>query len=131
MRWWQLILVVVCERGYAAEPTDLDFVVANSLPRAASLALLSERERFATYVLSAHLNPYYLQGDFNGDGSTDTAILLKERATGKSGIVIVEAAGRITVLGAGRALGNGGDDFRWMDAWQVYPRGEVQRGADG
>ena len=131
MRWLPLAILVICHTGYGAEPVDLDFVIASSLPRAVPVALLAERERLAPYLLSAHLNPYYLQGDFDGDGSTDTAILLKERASGKAGILIVGGVGSITVLGAGNALGNGGDDFRWMDAWYVYPRGEVQRGAAG
>jgi hypothetical protein len=27
-------------------------------------------------------------------------------------------------------LGNAGDDFSWMDAWYVFQRGPVRRGAD-
>jgi len=47
-------------------------------------------------------------------------------------VAIIHArANSVSVLGAGRALGNGGDDFRWMDAWHVHPRGKVNRGADG
>ena len=26
------------------------------------------------------------------------------------------------VVGAGRAIGNGGDDFSWMDAWSIETR---------
>ena len=37
----------------------------------------------------------------------------------------------VSILGAGRAIGNDGDDFRWMDAWHVHLRGTVSRGADG
>ena len=29
----------------------------------------------------------------------------------------------------GRDLGNGGDDFGWMDAWHVYEKGKVEQGA--
>ena len=50
---------------------------------------------------------------------------------GKRGILIVHiGADEYVVIGAGNRIGNGGDDFRWMDAWQVYPRGEVGQGAD-
>jgi hypothetical protein len=28
------------------------------------------------------------------------------------------------VVGAGHPLGNGGDDFEWMDAWRVASEGE-------
>ena len=75
------------------------------------------------YDLSLRMNPSYLEGDFNGDGKMDTAVLVKERTTGKLGIAIVHGTtGKVAVLGAGVAIGNGGDDFEWMDSWQVYSK---------
>ena len=53
----------------------------------------------------------------------DVAVLVKERSTGKPGIVIVHGTtGKVTILGAGIGIGNGGDDFEWMDSWQVYSK---------
>jgi hypothetical protein len=53
----------------------------------------------------------------------DTAVLVKERSSGKFGIAIVHGAtGKVTILGAGIEIGNGGDNFEWMDFWQVYPK---------
>jgi hypothetical protein len=53
----------------------------------------------------------------------DTAVLVKERSTGKLGIAIVQGpTGKVTILGAGIGIGNGGDDFEWMDSWQVYSK---------
>jgi hypothetical protein len=53
----------------------------------------------------------------------DVAVLVKERSTGKLGIAIVHSpTGKVTILGAGIDIGNGGDDFEWMDSWQVTPR---------
>jgi hypothetical protein len=73
------------------------------------------------YDLSFRINPSYLAGDFNGDGKMDVAVLVKERSTGKLGIAIVHGTtGKVTILGAGIGIGNGGDDFEWMDSWQVY-----------
>jgi hypothetical protein len=75
------------------------------------------------YDLSFHVNPSYLEGDFNGDGKMDAAVLVKERSTGKLGIAIVHGTtGKVTILGAGIGIGNGGDDFEWMDSWQVYSK---------
>ena len=75
------------------------------------------------YDLSFRVNPSYLEGDFNGDGKMDTAVLVKERSTGKLGIAIVHSpTGKVTILGAGIGIGNGGDDFEWMDSWQVYSK---------
>ena len=76
-----------------------------------------------TYDLSFRMNPYYLKGDFNGDGKMDTAVLVKEHSTGKLGIAIVHGTtGKVTILGAGIGIGNGGDDFEWMDSWKDYSK---------
>lgn len=76
-----------------------------------------------TYDLSLRINPSYLKGDFNGDGKMDIAVLVKEHSSGKLGIAIVHGTtGKVTVLGAGIAIGNGGDDFEWMDSWKVYSK---------
>ena len=84
------------------------------------------------YDLSFQMNPFYLSGDFNGDGKIDVAVLVKQRSTGKLGIAIVHGkSDKITMLGAGTAIGNGGDDFDWMDSWQVYSKDRVARGAGG
>jgi hypothetical protein len=75
------------------------------------------------YDLSFRMNPSYLEGDFNGDRKMDVAVLMKERATGKFGIAIVHGmTEKVAILGAGIRLGNGGDDFEWMDSWQVYSK---------
>jgi len=82
------------------------------------------------YDLSANINPAYLEGDFNGDGKIDVAALIKQRSSGKIGIAIVSGGtGRVTVLGAGVAVGNGGDDFEWMDTWEVYSKERARHAA--
>ena len=82
------------------------------------------------YDLSFRINPSYLEGDFNGDGKMDVAVLVKERATEKLGIAIVHGTtGKVTILGAGIGIGNGGDDFEWMDSWQVYSKARAASAA--
>jgi hypothetical protein len=83
------------------------------------------------YEVSFHLNPFYLPGDFNGDGKTDIAVLVKQRSTGKLGIAIINGAtDKVTVVGAGNAIGNGGDDFGWMDSWRLYSKGRAAQEAE-
>jgi len=75
------------------------------------------------YDVSFRISPFYLEGDFNGDSKMDMAVLVTERSTGKLGIAIVHGTnGKITILGAGIGIGNGGDDFEWMDSWQVHAK---------
>jgi hypothetical protein len=78
------------------------------------------------YDVSFHLNPFYRRGDFSGDRKTDVAVLVKQRSTGKLGIAIINGVtDRVTVLGAGTAIGNGGDDFEWMDSWEIYSKDRI------
>jgi len=82
------------------------------------------------YDVSFHVNPFYLHGDFNGDGKIDISVLVKQRSTGKLGIAVIHGAtDKVTILGAGVGIGNGGDDFEWMDSGQIYPNDRVTRGA--
>jgi hypothetical protein len=84
------------------------------------------------YELSFRVNPFYLRGDFIGDGKADIAVLVKQRSTGKLGIAIITGAtDKVTIVGAGNAIGNGGDDFEWMDTWQVYSKGRAIHDAEG
>jgi hypothetical protein len=81
------------------------------------------------YELSYRMNPFYLRGDFNGDDKIDVAVLVKQRSTGKIGIAIINGANdKVTVLGAGTAIGNGGDDFEWMDSWEIYSKDRIASG---
>ena len=69
------------------------------------------------YQLSFRLKPSYLEGDFNGDGKVDVAVLVKERSTGKLGIVVIHGTtGEVTILGAGVAIWQRGRRFR-MDGF--------------
>src|SRR6266516_3478785 len=80
------------------------------------------------YDLSFRMNPFYLRGDFNGDGNTDVAFLVQHRSTRKIGIAIVHGAtDKVIILGAGVVIGNGGDDFEWMDCWRVLSKDSAAR----
>jgi hypothetical protein len=81
------------------------------------------------YEVSFQVKPCNLRGDFNGDGKPDVAVLVKQRSTGRLGIAIVHgASNKVTIVGAGTAIGNGGDDFEWMDSWEVRSKDHVANG---
>jgi hypothetical protein len=100
--------------GANEQPLDIPEVIKRAITTS-SLA--------RNYDLSFRINPFYLRGDFNGDGKIDIAAFVKQRSTGKFGIAIIHGeAEKATILGAGTAIGNGGDHFEWMDSWQVYSK---------
>jgi hypothetical protein len=81
------------------------------------------------YELSYRTSPFYLRGDFDGDSKVDLAALVKERSTGKLGIAIIHGAtDKVTILGAGTGIGNGSDDFEWMDSREIYSKDQVAKG---
>lgn len=95
------------------------------------LALVKEKQFDKKYKFITRLNPFYLRGDFNGDGRPDFAVLIERLSDKKQGIAVFHDRDSIIhVIGAGRSFGNGGDDFTWMDVWHVYPIDKVERGAD-
>jgi hypothetical protein len=95
--------------------------IPEAVKRAITKGLLAK-----DYDVSFLVKPFYLSGDFNGDRTIDVTVLVKQRSAGKLGIAIIHGrTGRVTILGAGTAIGNGGDDFEWMDTWELYSRGRV------
>ncbi len=126
-------VIILCSVGCLAStamPAELNSLTASSLPPKIKKAL-ERNPGLKNYPPSADINPFYLHGDFNGDGQLDIALLVRQRSSGKRGVAILHGKTNQTyVLGAGRDFGKGGNDFRWMDAWYVYGRGTVKPGAD-
>lgn len=75
------------------------------------------------YDFTAHLKPSYLSADFDGDRKPDIAILVKQKTTGKIGIAVCHSStNKVLLIGAGTEVGNGGDNFDWMDIWSATPK---------
>ena len=96
-----------------------------NVPRWATEALGTQFQ--AQYEWYDRVNPFYQRGDFDGDGQVDVALLIRQRATQKVGIVFVHrATGAVHIVGAGTPLGNGGDDFTWLGVWRVEDGHELR-----
>jgi hypothetical protein len=95
------IAIAVAEpaaKDHAQSQTAGALVQTNDIPESVQTAIkngsLGEK-----YEVSFHLSPFYLRGDFNGDGKIDVAALVKQRSTGKLGIAIVDGeAEKATIL---------------------------------
>jgi hypothetical protein len=94
------------------------------------VGLFSAKKLDTDYEFAFSLNPFYLGGDFNGDGKPDIAVLVKNKRSGKLGIAFCHGGkGEAFIVGAGRPLGNGGDDFSWIDNWIVQSKRAASKAA--
>ncbi|MEO7335380.1 MAG: hypothetical protein ABIV63_02270 [Caldimonas sp.] len=78
-------------------------------------------------VVSDRVVPATQRGDFDGDGRADLALHVMRVKDRTEGIVILSSARPPVVIGAGRTVGHGGDDFSWMDSWHVEKLGRLPR----
>ncbi|WP_428328938.1 hypothetical protein [Mucilaginibacter sp.] len=77
------------------------------------------------FELKENLKPAYLKADFNGDGVNDIAVMVKDKKSGKLGILLMLGNNkRYEVFGAGNKLGKAGfdatDDLKWVQGWEIY-----------
>jgi hypothetical protein len=84
----------------------------------------------SSFKIDSGINPYYLRGDFDGDKKFDYAFIVSERKTGKKGIIIYHTSSKkYFIVGAGKELATRpGDDYGWMDAWEIYCKKDVELG---
>jgi len=81
---------------------------------------LSQKDMTSKFELTHQLSPEFLLGDFNHDGQQDVAVLARHKGSRKLGILVLHhGQQKIHPLGCGTAIGNGGDNFDWMDFWRL------------
>jgi hypothetical protein len=101
-------------------PSNADAGVPDSIWKTAASAGLD-----SLYAIAVRVRyPPYIDGDFDGDGLPDAAVLVEQRSTGKLGVAFVHyRVGRVFVVGAGNAIAGGGDDLWWIDEFDALRRG--------
>jgi hypothetical protein len=86
------------------------------------------------YSVDDRINPFYLRGDFDGDGRADYAILVVAKSDKAKGFAIWLSSKRtFVVLGAGRPFTINDDhttNLDFIDFWQVYRRQTVEPGVE-
>lgn len=111
-----------------AQEPPLDWRQRGNLPVWAE-KLFREQKFRNRYLLSFHLNPFYLRGDFNGDGPNDVAMLVRAIDTRRVGIAIFHAGlNQVFIVGGEEENLPEGVDLRKMDSWTVFADREVGPG---
>jgi hypothetical protein len=80
--------------------------------------------------INATTNPYYLRGDFDGDGKADYAVSVRGRTTKRNGLLICAGNGRTFALGADQPLkppfSDMPNDNFIAPNWMVYSTAETR-----
>jgi hypothetical protein len=86
------------------------------------------------YEIDGSINPFYLRGDFDGDGIPDYAVRIRSVQDHKTGIAIwLTSRKNFTILGAGVTFKMNDytiTDFQDLNTWQVYGKGPVAPGVE-
>ncbi len=78
--------------------------------------------------LSIHtsMNPFFLAGDYDGNGQSDAAVWIRNSRSKELGIAMfLRGQPKPTIVGAGTALYDRGEDYQSFDIWSLIPKGEV------
>jgi hypothetical protein len=96
-------------------------VEPESIPDEISRCLRGQHE----LTINGEINPFYLSGDFDGDGLMDFAIQVKVVTSDQKGILVCFAKRKPALIGAGGPTPWPKDeDNPWpFDSWIVVPRG--------
>jgi hypothetical protein len=87
-----------------------------------------------TYKIDGTMNPFYLRGDFDGDGRPDYAIRIRSKVGNSSGIAIwLSSLKTLHILGAGipftvSRLAVKNLDF--LNTWEVYGKRPVEHSVE-
>lgn len=114
--------VVIAVGSAYGQPNPVDI---DNVPNVVSACLASYRGR---YQVIQRINPFYLRGDFDGDGRIDHAVLIAEPNSRKEGFLVCfgRPQSKPQVLGAGQTVSAEGrlkvDDFALIDVWGVATR---------
>ncbi len=120
-----LVLTLALSSGCIAQ-TPSEFNVPEKID-----LMLTTGPFAVAYSISGRINPFYLRGDFDGDGKPDCAILVTSKENQSRGIAIwLSSQKRIIVLGAGKPFKVSGQfisDLNFIDFWQVYEKKPVEQ----
>jgi hypothetical protein len=85
-------------------------------------AVLAALKQTPDVAISCRLKPSLIEGDFDGDGKLDYAVIVTQREHYNRGFLIAFGNGRSMVSGAGRAVKYGAAAARDLnfDQWELY-----------
>jgi hypothetical protein len=125
---FEIILLAIC----AAQATSQKIEQEN-IPQEIVSAVVSSGFDQNSEISNA-INPFYLRGDFDGDGKPDYAVWIKSKKSHESGVAVwLSSRKKFIVLGAGtpfRFVGSTETDFDNLNVWRVYPKQAVESGVE-
>lgn len=79
--------------------------------------------------INGAMNPFYISGDFDGDGLTDFAVQVVERKTHLRGVLFCFANGKVLRWGAGTSTGTPANSSWDYHSWELARKGGLHLSA--
>jgi hypothetical protein len=106
--------------GQSASTDQMGGVTEFNVPDELRECLRSEPQ----LQINGRINPFYLSGDFDGDGITDFVVQVKSVKGEHQGVLFCLANGKRSIWGAGIANRVLGNDGAWpFDSWMLIRKG--------
>ena len=102
---------------------------AQSIVRPEPIRRCLNNPTVSALVVLYDINPFYLRGDFDGDGRPDHAIQARLPSKGGSGVVVCSSNGTVFLLGSGiggKAFSDKPDDRFLARHWEVFTPQDVR-----
>lgn len=122
-----LFLIVACgDRTQTTNTNTVDTTlkVTDTTKLETSQAVLKQYGFDSTYEFSKTHQPFLVTGYFNADDILDTAILVRQKSTGKDALFVKHGmTDKSFLLKKGKDVGADFSDFNWVGQFEVVRRG--------
>ena len=126
-RWQQEAYISIWLRFAALTMLTKLLLASEGIPSKVAECIKSAPQK--TLLPMTAINPFYLRGDYDGDGAFDYAVIVRNQNSGEKGVLICTAKRKTSLMGAGEDFkvmnGNSKLTHLAFDAWQVED-GEIK-----
>ncbi len=109
----------VVSKGIKTITSHKDTINEVVIERDVYLERFKNTELDSLYEISNKIHPNYLKADFDGDGKDDIVYLIKEKQSGKIGLIFLHQNNLVYVIAAGNEFNSQWDEMNWLAIFEL------------